>query len=60
MKYKVGDVVKLKSAEELMKLGTWCKECAEVCGGKSYKIEEFAKIVIGARTLHLVKKVLNV
>lgn len=39
MKYKIGDVVKLKSAEELMKLGTWRKECAEVCGGKSYKIE---------------------
>ena len=41
MKYKIGDVVKLKSAEELIKLGTWYKECAEQCGGKSYKIEEF-------------------
>ena len=41
MKYKVGDVVRLKSAEELIKLGTWYKECAEECGGKSYKIEEF-------------------
>lgn len=43
MKYKVGDVVKLKSKEELMKLGTWYKECAEVCGGKSYKIEEIGE-----------------
>lgn len=24
-----------------MKLGSWCKEYAEQCGGKSYKIEGF-------------------
>lgn len=40
MKYKIGDVVKLKSAEELMKLVPRCKECAEACGGKSYKITD--------------------
>ena len=40
MKYKVGDVVRLKSAEELMGLGNWYKLCAEECGGKSYKIED--------------------
>lgn len=43
MKYKAGDTVKLKSKEELMKLGTWYEPCAEVCGGKSYKIEEFVE-----------------
>lgn len=38
MKYKTGDIVELKSKEELIKSGTWYKECAEACGGKSYKI----------------------
>lgn len=42
MKYKVGDVVKLKSAEELMKLGNWLKESAEVCGGKIYEIKDIS------------------
>lgn len=37
MKYKVGDTVKMKSAEELMKLG-WGGDCAEDYGGKSFKI----------------------
>lgn len=41
MKYKIGDIVKLKSKEELIELGTWDKPYAEECGGKSYKIEEF-------------------
>lgn len=40
MKYKVGDVVRLKSAEELIKLGTWIEECVKECGGKSYKIDD--------------------
>lgn len=40
MKYKVGDVVKLKSAEELIKLGTWCEQGVEECGGRSYKITD--------------------
>lgn len=38
MKYKVGDIVKLKSKEELKKLGTWLNDSVEVCGGKTYKI----------------------
>lgn len=40
MKYKIGDVVRLKSAEELIKLGKWPKGCAKECGGKSYKIDD--------------------
>lgn len=40
MKYKVGDVVRLKSAEELINSGTWSKSCAKECGGKSYKIDD--------------------
>lgn len=38
MNYKVGDTVKLKSKEELEKLGTWLPWSAEERGGKSYKI----------------------
>lgn len=34
MKYKVGDIVKLKSKEELYKLGN----CAHLFGGNTYKI----------------------
>lgn len=40
MKYKVGDLVKIKNEEELIKLGTWYEECAKECGGKQYKITE--------------------
>lgn len=40
MKYKIGDVVRLKSAEELIKLGSWIEECAKECGGKSFEIED--------------------
>lgn len=39
MKYKVGDKVRLKSTEELIKLGSWTEECAQECGGKSYRID---------------------
>lgn len=38
MNYKVGDTVKLKSKEELEKLGTWFPWSAEERGGKSYMI----------------------
>lgn len=40
MKYKVGDVVRLKSAEELINSGKWPKGCAKECGCKSYKIDD--------------------
>ena len=40
MKYKVGDVVRLKSAEELINSGRWPKGCAKECGCKSYKIDD--------------------
>lgn len=40
MQYKIGDTVKLKSAEELIKLGTWTKDCAYLCGGKTYLITD--------------------
>lgn len=38
MKYKVGDVVRLKSAEELKKMGTWHPIFADDYGGKNFKI----------------------
>ena len=38
MKYKVGDVVRLKSAEELKKMGTWHPIFADNYGGKNFKI----------------------
>lgn len=38
MKYKVGDVVRLKSAEELIKSGNWIEQSAKEHGGKCYKI----------------------
>lgn len=40
MKYKIGDVVRLKSAEELINSGKWPKCCAKECGCKSYKIDD--------------------
>lgn len=43
MKYKVGDVVKLKSKEELIKLGIWFESCADEYGGRSYKITELGQ-----------------
>ena len=38
MKYKVGDVVRLKSAEELKKMGNWHPIFADDYGGKNFKI----------------------
>lgn len=38
MKYKVGDVVRMKSAEELKKMGTWHPIFADDYGGKNFKI----------------------
>lgn len=40
MKYKVGDVVRLKSAEDLKKLGIWHPIFADDYGGKNFKITE--------------------
>lgn len=38
MKYKVGDVVRLKSADELKEMGTWHPIFADDYGGKDFKI----------------------
>lgn len=38
MKYKVGDVVRLKSAEELKKMGNWHPIFADDYGGTNFKI----------------------
>lgn len=38
MKYKVGDVVRLKSAEELKKMENWHPIFADDYGGKKFKI----------------------
>lgn len=40
MKYKIGDVVRLKSAEELIKEDVTNERSARERGGKSYKIDD--------------------
>ena len=42
MKHEIGDVVRLKSKEDLLRLGTWREEIADVCGGGKYKISGFS------------------
>lgn len=42
MTYKIGNTVKLKSAEELMKLNGWNNERAKELGGRAYKIDDFS------------------
>lgn len=51
MKYKIGDTVRLKSAEELKKIG-WCEERATVLGGREVFIE---KIVLNKYYTHVGK-----
>lgn len=59
MKYKVGDVVRLKSAEELMRLGYDMSICNHIAGKNAHIInrdeEEYLMLIDDCYSVHLLE-----